>query len=541
MKIGNKKIRAVQVARLLIQITFFIFLPALYIQALNGVRVVYTAIINQNVGADVLPQMVEILVLIPFTIIVGRFFCGWMCGFSSFLDFIHLIFQKVLKRKFQINSTADAILKYVKFIILAILIIFAWSLDFSIFNKLSPWDVFGMVAIVGNVPDFGYVLTNLTIASVFFVLIMIGSIFIERFFCRYLCPMGAIFAICSFLRIGKIKKPTEKCGKCRVCTNNCAMGIPLYKSDVVKSIECINCMKCVSTCPRKNVSYTIAKKDVQPLLVSAASVAVMTSCYYTVSYAMDTSGISSVVSESSSTSTAKTYADGIYQGSGTGFRGTTTVSVTIKDDKITNITTVSHRDDSKYYDRAYSTVTKGIISKQSTAVDSVSGATYSSKGIMQAVENALSQAKDALLTSNATESTTASTATTASTSSGSTSSNSTDNSSASSSTTNSKTTTSTTAATSTDTGKYTDGTYTGSGTGFRGTTKVSVVVSGGKIMSVTTVSTKDDSKYYNRAYSTISSKIVSSQSANVDTVSGATYSSKGIIEAAKNALSSAVK
>jgi len=69
---------------------------------------------------------------------------------------------------------------------------------------------------------------------------------------------------------------------------------------------------------------------------------------------------------------------------------------------------------------------------------------------------------------------------------------------------------------------------------------VSVVVAGGKITSITTVSYKDDKQYYDRAFSTISKNIVSKQTASVDTVSGATYSSKGIIQAVAAALSTAV-
>jgi uncharacterized protein with FMN-binding domain len=88
--------------------------------------------------------------------------------------------------------------------------------------------------------------------------------------------------------------------------------------------------------------------------------------------------------------------------------------------------------------------------------------------------------------------------------------------------------------------KYKDGTYTGSGTGFNGgTTKVSVTVNGGKITDIKTVSTDDTPRFYQYAESTIPNEIISSQSSSVDTVSGATYSSRGIIEAVQNALDNA--
>ncbi|MGL5577034.1 MAG: 4Fe-4S binding protein [Sarcina sp.] len=61
----------------------------------------------------------------------------------------------------------------------------------------------------------------------------------ERFFCRYLCPLGAVFSIISRFKILKINKKKDKCGKCRLCTNKCVMGISLYEDDNVKSGECI--------------------------------------------------------------------------------------------------------------------------------------------------------------------------------------------------------------------------------------------------------------------------------------------------------------
>jgi uncharacterized protein with FMN-binding domain len=81
-----------------------------------------------------------------------------------------------------------------------------------------------------------------------------------------------------------------------------------------------------------------------------------------------------------------------------------------------------------------------------------------------------------------------------------------------------------------------DGTYTGTGTGFRGNTDVSVTVSSGKISDVTIVSYEDDDQFFSRAKSTIISEIIKNQDVNVDAVSGATYSSKGIMEAVANAL-----
>ena len=391
----NKKHSILQVTRLILQVVLFIALPSLYISTFSGVKQIYVSIIHQSFSSDLLPQLIEVIVIIPITIFLGRFFCGWMCTFGALSDFITRISDKVIKKKWKLSERTDAWMKYIKYAVLVGVIIAVWSFNVTLFNSASPWDAFGMLATVGKMPDLSFVITNLTIGFVILVGIIIASLFIERFFCRYLCPLGAIFAITSKLKITKIKKPSEHCGKCRICTNSCPMGIPLYKMDVVNSGECIDCMKCITACPRGNATFTVAKSDVRPLIAGVVTVGIITGTYYTATFAVNTTSDSSTTTSQTSKFEVenKLYNDGTYQGVGTGYRGLTTVSVTVKNDKITDISTVSTNDDDKFYNTAYSSVTKNIISSQSTDVDAVSGATYSSKGIMEAVANALEKAK----------------------------------------------------------------------------------------------------------------------------------------------------
>ncbi len=196
--------------------------------------------------------------------------------------------------------------------------------------------------------------------------------------------------------------------------------------------------------------------------------------------------------------------DGIYEGTGTGFAGKITVAVEIKDKKIVAITILNvEADDAAFFNRAKGVIDR-IIQSQNLDVDVVSGATYSSRGIISAVKNALTGEKD----------------------SGKTAENPGQGQG------------STTLAAATDAGAYKDGVYYGSATGFAGPIKVKVVIADGKIASVEIVETSDGSSYIGKA-SSITGKIVASQSTNVDTVSGATYSSVGIINAVRNALAQA--
>lgn len=203
-------------------------------------------------------------------------------------------------------------------------------------------------------------------------------------------------------------------------------------------------------------------------------------------------------------------ADGVYKGSATGFSGPVTVAVTIMDKKIISIDILSSTDDEAFFNRAKGVIDR-IIASQSFDVDVVSGATYSSNGIIGAVKNALTGEKDNGVTGKSKQE--------------STSESESDSALAE-------------IAAVQDASAYKDGTYYGTGKGFVGTMKVKVDISGGKIASISIVSTKDGDSYVKSASSLLDT-IVEKQSTNVDTVSGATFSSRGIIAAVRSALSQA--
>lgn len=201
------------------------------------------------------------------------------------------------------------------------------------------------------------------------------------------------------------------------------------------------------------------------------------------------------------------YKDGTYQGSGTGFGGTITVQVTVSGGKITAVDILSASGETGSYFASAQGVVSKVLSSQSPNVDAVSGATYSSNGIIQAVQNALSQAGNS--------------------------------------------DSATPAATPTPTPKpakkpkkdtsvsYKDGVYEGQAESFDGIVTVKVTIKNGKIKKISNTNT-DTPEFFNKAWKTIKSNVISRQSTSeIDTVSGATFSSNGILGALSQALSKA--
>lgn len=197
--------------------------------------------------------------------------------------------------------------------------------------------------------------------------------------------------------------------------------------------------------------------------------------------------------------------DGTYEGQANGYRGLVKVSVTVKDHKITAIKVISNSDDAAFFNRASTGVIKNILAKQSLKVDVVSGATYSSNGIIKAVKNALTGEEDK---------SSAKAAGTSAKSAGS-------------------------VGTADESGTYKDGTFIGTASGYHGTVKVSVMIKNNKIKAIKVLENHDDAAYFNRAKGILLPLMIKKQSTNVDAVSGATFSSNGIIKAVRNALSKA--
>ena len=223
----------------------------------------------------------------------------------------------------------------------------------------------------------------------------------------------------------------------------------------------------------------------------------------------------------SSTSVAKVedaaaYKDGTYYGSGTGFGGPLKVMVEISGGKIASIQIVENSDGSDYISKAASLI-DSIITTQSTNVDTVSRATYSSVGIIQAVRDALSQAAV-----NGTSDT--------SQNNNNNSNNSNNNSSSDDNN-----------STVTGTVPYKEGIYYGTAEGYSGDVSVAVVIQEKTIKAILITESSDDEAFFNRAMDVVKKVIRTQKTDDVDTVSGATYSSKGLLNAIKNALKQAEK
>ena len=139
------------------------------------------------------------------------------------------------------------IVQEVKYVILAFLLLSCMTGFYSKLQGMSPWDVFSMLT-TGRLPKSTYI-----VGTVLLILIMVGMCTQERFFCQFLCPMGAVFAIMPVIPGALFKRNRQNCApKCTLCKKRCPAHLDI-DGDTAHSGECICCHACTAVCPRKNI------------------------------------------------------------------------------------------------------------------------------------------------------------------------------------------------------------------------------------------------------------------------------------------------
>ena len=418
----KNKVNIVQIIRHIIQGIAFVLFPGLFYLIYLALKNVYMSLASGSfTWASNVPDIALLVAVIPVTVLWGRFFCGYLCSFGAMGELVYFLASKIRKKNPVIPKKVDRVLKYAKYVILVLLVVLVWTLGITIDGSINPLNVFGIVIRPYELASFKALIS---LGGVLLILIVIGSAFIERMFCRYLCPMGAVFSLISKLRLYKVKRNGSNCAGCGVCERKCPMGVELSKvsNGMVSSGECIDCMRCLNECPSKALSA-----DPNPAVNGTTAALVITGLYYAGNVFSDNDyentskqlnaeptetqivrSEESIETESVVTTTTETtettettvtettedpdrgpFADGIYSGSGSGYRGTTEVTVTVENGYITDIELVSKKDDDKFFNKAWDGIIESILSAQSTDVSTVSGATFSSEGIIEAVSDAL--------------------------------------------------------------------------------------------------------------------------------------------------------
>ncbi len=249
---ASQKRKMHQYLRAAIQIYFFIFFSHTFTAAFGGVKY-----IASQVGAGEKIEWTAFVALLAglcgFTIVFGRFFCGFACAFGSLGDGLHALYRwickKCRKKPVRFPEKLCGGLSSVKYLVLAAIVAFCFFGVYASMRGSSPWDVFSMLH-AGDLRLRGYIPGLVSL-----VLILAGMCVQERFFCRFLCPMGAVFSLLPVLPFFSLRRDRGAClAKCSGCTRKCPSDISLPEDGSCETPgDCFQCQKCIHICPRENI------------------------------------------------------------------------------------------------------------------------------------------------------------------------------------------------------------------------------------------------------------------------------------------------
>ena len=199
------------------------------------------------------------LAIVGVSFVFGKAFCSWLCpvGFISEMvgDFGEKIWKKLFKRRIKLHSFIDYPLRAVKYLLLAF---FAFAIFSMTETALAFFlsDAYNIAADVKMYYFFSEISRfSLIVIGVLFLL----SIFIRNFWCRYLCPYGALLGLIGFISPNKIKRNSVNCIDCELCAKACPSFIKVDKVKTVLSDECTSCLSCVDAC---SVADTLEVKNI---------------------------------------------------------------------------------------------------------------------------------------------------------------------------------------------------------------------------------------------------------------------------------------
>ncbi len=190
--------------------------------------------------------LVMFVAVLGVSLVLKKGFCGWICPIGTLSQYLWMAGEKIFGRNFRPGKFADISLRSVKYILLGFFMLFigvimapTMMLLFFITDYYKVVDV--------RMMKFFTEMSSLTLWVL--VALVVLSVLYKNFWCRYLCPYGALLGLVSRLSPFKIRRREEKCAHCHACSRHCPALIDVEGREVVKSEECFGCLTCVSRCP----------------------------------------------------------------------------------------------------------------------------------------------------------------------------------------------------------------------------------------------------------------------------------------------------
>jgi polyferredoxin len=224
-------------------------------------------VLTQHVPALHPAGMFLLISFLAMSFLLRKAFCSWLCPVGTISEYLWRAGQQLFRRNFQLPRWLDVGLRGLKYVLLGF---FVWAVSSMAVDELAAFmnSPYGVIADVKMLNFFRHI--GETGAIVLGVLV-VASLFIQNFWCRYLCPYGALLGIASLFSPARVRRNVETCIDCAKCAKACPSALPVDKLVTIKSAECTGCLECVAVCPAKD-TLSLSLPKIPGLLPQAAKV-----------------------------------------------------------------------------------------------------------------------------------------------------------------------------------------------------------------------------------------------------------------------------
>ena len=215
-------------------------------------------------------SVVLLLGMLALAVVYRRSFCGTLCPLGALQGIFGAAGRRLLRRRFTPPRAVDRAARLLKYVVLIVFAVWTWRAAELVLRPYDPWVAWAHLTT-------GDLLTTYLVGFVVLILSLAGSLIYDRFFCKYLCPTGALLGLLSRISLFGIRREAQACTSCGRCDKACMMNIPVSQAGTVASSECISCNECVNACPVKGALTVTAVTGRQTrTLVSTAVIVALT-------------------------------------------------------------------------------------------------------------------------------------------------------------------------------------------------------------------------------------------------------------------------
>jgi polyferredoxin len=201
--------------------------------------------------------LIILLMVLATAILFKRGFCSWVCPFGLLTEYLNRLHRLIFRKNLKLPVWLDYPLRSLKYLLLAF---FLWAIILQMNAAALEYFIYSPYNMVADIKMLHFFTNISNFALRVLVILLVLSILIRNFWCRYLCPYGAMLGVLSFFSMLKIHRNDDTCTQCQKCTRTCPVDIKVHKTLSVISDECHACLKCVAACPEEDTLYISVSK-----------------------------------------------------------------------------------------------------------------------------------------------------------------------------------------------------------------------------------------------------------------------------------------